>query len=189
MAGRRRRTAAESKTLILETAARRLRQHGLEGLNITGVADDAGLSHATLIHHFGSSEGMRDALSEKMTLDLIQDLVVAMDAKISPAELAGNVFEALSEGGHGKLLAWRAVEGYREHQDMGMVRDLFNQLLQTTQKVLDVETREDLQRIILLVATAAVGYGIAGDVLVDMLGMSKEAVDKFPGWVTAKIGS
>ena len=63
-------------------AARRLREHGLEGLNITGVAEEAGISHATLLHHFGSSGGMRDALAEKMTYDLIRDLLAAMDAKV-----------------------------------------------------------------------------------------------------------
>ncbi len=68
MSIRRRRTAEESKTIILEVAAKRLREHGLEGLNITGVAEEAGISHATLIHHFGSSGGMRDALADKMTL-------------------------------------------------------------------------------------------------------------------------
>ncbi|MEM9624245.1 MAG: TetR/AcrR family transcriptional regulator [Pseudomonadota bacterium] len=187
MAVRRRRTADESRSLILTTAAERLRIYGLEGLNITGVAEDAGISHATLIHHFGSSGGMRDALAQKMTLDLVQDLVVALDAKVSPSELARNVFAALSEGGHGKLLAWRAVEG-GSGQDFSVVREMFGKLLATTQKVLEVDTREDLQRIILLVATAAIGYGIAGDTLCDLLGMSEETVDGFPQWVTAQIG-
>ncbi len=188
MAGKRRRTADESRNLILETAGARLRKYGLEGLNITGVAEDAGLSHATLIHHFGSSGGMRDALAQKMTLDLVQDLLVALDAKVSPVELSRNVFNTLSEGGHGKLLAWRAVEGAREGHDLAAVRDLFTKLLSSTQKVLEVESREDLQRIILLVATAAVGFGIAGEVLVDLLGMSEETVNSFPGWLTTQVG-
>ena len=72
---RRRRTAEESRSLILEVAARRLREYGLDGLNITGVAEEAGISHATLIHHFGSSGGMREALVDKMTLDLMSDLL------------------------------------------------------------------------------------------------------------------
>ena len=161
MAGKRRRTTEESRLIVLETAARRLREHGLEGLNITGVAEEAGISHATLLHHFGSSADMRDALAEKMTRELIEDLVKAMDARVSPAELASNVFSALAEGGHAKLLAWRAVEGTQGEGNLAEVRALFDQLLNTTQKVLDVGTREDLQRVILVVATAAIGYGIA----------------------------
>ena len=80
MTGRRRRTADESRANILDVAAKRLHEYGLEGLNITGVAEEAGISHATLIHHFGSSGGMRDALADKMTADLIQDLMAAFDA-------------------------------------------------------------------------------------------------------------
>ena len=131
---------------------------------------------------------MREALAEKMTLELINDLVQAMHAKASPAELAGSVFSALAEGGHAMLLAWRAVEGAARPDDPEPVRQLFDRLLETTQQVLDVERREDLQRIILLVATAAIGYGIAGGVLTDMLGMSEETVQGFPGWVAQNIG-
>ena len=86
------------------------------------------------------------------------------------------------------MLAWRAVEGAGQPQDPEPVRQLFDRLLKTTQEVLDVERREDLQRIILLVATAAIGYGIAGGVLTDMLGMSEETVQGFPGWVAQNMG-
>ena len=188
MGGKRRRTAEEARAIILETAAARLREYGLDGLNITGVAEAAGMTHATLIHHFGSSGDMREALAEKMTNELISDLVKAMDSKVSPAELASDVFAALAEGGHAILLAWRAVEGDRAPEDHERVRALFDRLLATTQKVLEVERREDLQQIILLVATAAIGYGIAGPVLTDMLGMSEETVQGFPGWVAQHVG-
>ena len=60
---RKRRTAAEAREQVLQVAASRLQRYGLEGLNIVGVAEEVGISHATLIHHFGSSEGMRQALS------------------------------------------------------------------------------------------------------------------------------
>ena len=187
MAGRRRRTADESRSLILTAAAKRLRIYGLEGLNITGVAEDAGISHATLIHHFGSSGGMRDSLADKLTLELINDLVQAMDAKSSPAELANNVFTALAQGGHAKLLAWRAIEGADSSKDMSAVREVFDRLLATTQKVLDVDTKENLQQIVLLVATAAIGFGIAGEVLTDVLGMNGKTVEEFPAWVAKQI--
>ncbi len=188
MAGKRRRTAEESRSLILETAAQRLRKYGLEGLNITGVAEDAGISHATLIHHFGSSGEMRDALADKMTFDLIGDLVRAMESpNVSPTELTRNVFAALAEGGHAKLLAWRAIEQSGESRDLTVVRELFDRLLATTQKVVQADTRESLQHYILLIGTAAIGFGIAGEVLADLLGMSEDTVQEFPAWLTQHI--
>ena len=187
MSIRRRRTAEESKTIILEVAAKRLREHGLEGLNITGVAEEAGISHATLIHHFGSSGGMRDALADKMTLALIRDLVEALDAHVPPSELIQNVFDALASGGHAKLLAWRAVEGTGEPHDTSEVAELFKRLLRATHDVLDVETDGQARQIIYLVAIAAIGHGLAGEVLAQLLGMPGEELEHFPSWMNAKL--
>lgn len=187
MTVRRRRTAEEARTLILDTGAKRLREHGLEGLNITGVAEEAGISHATLIHHFGSSGGMRDALADKMTRDLVEDLVQAFDAQIPTGELTRRVFDALAEGGHAKLLAWRAVEGERSVADLAAVSDLFQTLMRTTQAALGLADEQEVQRIIYLVAIAAIGYGLAGSVLADALGMSPQDVDLFPEWMTEHI--
>ncbi len=187
LAVRRRRSADESKSIILDVAARRLREHGIEGLNITGVAEEAGISHATLIHHFGSSGGMRDALADKMTLALIRDLVEAIDARVPPSELIKNVFDALAAGGHAKLLAWRAVEGSGSSNDMSAVTELFDRLLQTTRQVLDVDTDSEVRQMIYLVAIAAIGHGLAGEVLASLLGMPEEELGGFPDWMNARL--
>lgn len=187
MAVRRRRSAEESRSIILEVAARRLREHGLEGLNITGVAEEAGLSHATLIHHFGSSGGMRDALADKMTLALIRDLVAALDAHVSPDKLIKNVFDALAAGGHAKLIAWRAVEESGEHSEVGAVTELFGRLLQTARQVMDVDTDAEIRQMIYLVAIAAIGHGLAGGVLASLLGMPEEEIAEFPNWMNSRL--
>ncbi len=181
---RKRRTAEESRNLILETAAQRLREKGLEGLNITGVAEDAGLSHATLIHHFGSSGEMREALADKMTADLVADLVAAMDAQQPPAELSTRVFTALAEGGHARLLAWRAVEGSGGVRDADAAKALFKQLLDRAQAALDIDTEAQMRMTIFFVAAAAIGYGLAGPMLAEVLDMSDAELRAVPEWVT-----
>lgn len=187
MSVRRRRTAEESRAHILEIGAKRLRDLGLDGLNITGVAEEAGISHATLIHHFGSSGGMRDALADKMTRSLIEDLVDALGANAPPAALIQNVFEALASGGHAKLLAWRAVEGSGNAQDPSQVAALFAKLLDTTRDVLEVEDEAQARRLVYLVAIAALGHGLAGGMLAGLLGMSDAEIEDFPDWVSAKL--
>lgn len=186
MTARKRRTADESRALILKTAARRLREYGLEGLNITGVAEEAGISHATLIHHFGSSGGMRDALTQKMTLDLIQDLTVAMDANVPPSQLVANVFDALSAGGHAKLLAWRAVEGAGD-QPGEQISEFFQRLLDASQASLGLSRVEDVRNMVMLVATSAIGVGLAGDTLAAVIGLSEEEMQAFPAWLNEHI--
>ncbi len=189
MTVRKRRTAEESRSLILEVAARRLRDYGMEGLNITGVADEAGISHATLIHHFGSTAGMREALAEKMTLDLISDLVSALGENVPPSELIGNVFDALAAGGHAKLIAWRAVDAGdgSAQRDLSDVASLFERLLATSAEVLQPDTQEELRRMIYFVAVAAIGHGLAGDTLSRMLGMNAEERDAFPAWLSKRL--
>ena len=189
---RKRRTAEESRNLILEVANRRLREHGLEGLNIKGIAEEAGISHATLLHHFGSSGGMREALVERMTHELVKDLVAAVDSQVPLPQLAGNVFSALAEGGHAKLIAWQAVEraqgeGGQSDRDMSGVAELFARLLDSSQAVMGLENREEVQRLTFLVAIAGIGYGLAGDVLADLVGMSEEDLKAFPQWMTERI--
>ena len=189
MSVRRRRTAEESRSLILEVAARRLREYGLEGLNITGVAEEAGIPHATLIHHFGSSGGMRDALVDKMTLDLMEDLVSALGEKVPPRELIGNVFDALAAGGHAKLIAWRAVDGETDpgNYDLDAVTEMFDRLVATSSEVLNPDTQETLRRHIYLVAIAAIGHGLAGGTLARALGMSAQEVETFPEWLNERL--
>ena len=185
MSGRRRRTAEESRSNILEVAAKRLREHGLEGLNITGVAEEAGISHATLIHHFGSSGGMRDALADKMTMDLIEDLVAELAAHVPTSELTQNVFRTLAEGGHAKLIAWRAVESAdQDDQDVTETQQAFGKLLANAQQAFDTENPAEVRNVVYLVALAAIGYGLSGNVLSRVLGMSDEELAQFPQWLT-----
>lgn len=192
MSQRRRRTAEESRAHILDVAASRLREFGLEGLNITGVSEEAGISHATLIHHFGSSAGMREALVNKMTSDLIQDLVEAIDARVPASQLTRNVFNKLAEGGHAKLVAWRAVEASdtsahdmnEQGRDPAETQALFRNLLTHVQDPLNANSGEEARRNIYLVAIAGIGYGLAGKALARLLDMPEEDLAAFPDWLT-----
>lgn len=184
---RRRRSAEESQTLILQVAAKRLAEHGLEGLNITGVAKEAGISHATLIHHFGSSGGMREALGDKMILDLVDDLVAAFEKDQSRTEMIRNVFHVLTAGGHAKLIAWRAVQGSSTTAETDAVAAGFKKLLSTMQSAVKTTDETDVRNLILLVGIAAVGYGLAGDVLSKLIGMDQDDLETFPAWMTNHI--
>ena len=63
-----RRSPEEARAMILAIAGKRLADHGIRGLNIKDIAQDAGINHGTLLHHFGSAEGMRTALLTNLTI-------------------------------------------------------------------------------------------------------------------------
>ena len=61
-ANRRRRNAAETRCAILEAAERRLLAGGPDAIRLQEIAADAGISHPAILHHFGSREGLVEAM-------------------------------------------------------------------------------------------------------------------------------
>ncbi|HVZ69230.1 MAG TPA: helix-turn-helix domain-containing protein, partial [Rhizomicrobium sp.] len=53
---RRRRSAVEAREEALASARKLLLRHGPEGVTLMAVADDLGMTHGNLIHHFGSAD-------------------------------------------------------------------------------------------------------------------------------------
>ena len=179
-----RRTPEEAKSLILRVASDRLSIHGLEGLNISGVARDAGMSHATVIHHFGSTGAMREALLEKMTHDLLSDVMVALNHHQEPARVLDQLFETLSHGGHGRLLAWLALDQQAFSPGSGS-KGLFTDILDRIAK--DSGDPVHAKQIIFLVAIAAMGKSICGDAIAGLIGMNETEAQQFPGWLAEHI--
>ena len=184
-----RRTSEESKSLILEAAARRLSQFGLEGLNISDVAKAAGMSHATVIHHFGSTAAMKQALLQQMTNALLSDIVAALKDDTSRDEILSRLFATLSQDGHGRLLAWLAL-GHQDRDVLPIKNDtseLFKSIIEVISDPEDTETDAKLQ--VFLVASAAMGLGICGGALSNLIGLSDKEYSEFPKWLARHLQS
>ena len=114
---RRRRTPDVARAEILDAAEQRLASEGPEGIRLKGIAGDVGLSHSTLLHHFGSRQGLVEALAERTMRGLARDLVEAIRARdpvaSAPATLQ-QVFRTLGDGGHARLLIWRVLTGWTQ---------------------------------------------------------------------------
>lgn len=191
---RRRRSPEEARLEILLAAEARLRDHGLDGLNVVDVAADSGMSHATVLHHFGNTAGMRRALVEHMTDRLLRDIIAALqrDPVPEPPEILRHLFAALSSGGHAKLLAWLSIGGDALSEDLEPsqhVQTLFARLVPELARRLPREwDRERVaKRMILLIATAAIGHGVAGARLPRLLAMDHAEADAFPEWLGTQI--
>lgn len=178
-----RRTPEQARALILQVAADRLDRLGLGGLNISGVAKDAGMSHGTVIHHFGSTSAMRQALLEQMTGELLGDVMTALDHREPPERILDRLFRTLSQGGHGKLLAWMAVEpqAFEAADQGGMFKSIIDAIAEKS------GDREHARHTVFLVALAAMGLSISGDNLATLLGLSQAEQSRFPGWLAAHL--
>jgi AcrR family transcriptional regulator len=193
-ATRRRRSAEEAKAVILDAAEVRLGRYGIEGLNIVDVAADAGMSHATLIHHFGNTNDMRRALVHHMTDRLLRDMISVLrsESSFDTRDLMRDLFAALSRGGHAKLLAWLAVgeAGLSSSAaPSAEVADLFSELIPVLAGRLRgaAASERTARQLVFLVATAAIGYGISGPALSSLLSMDSEDAVAFPEWLGEQI--
>ena len=186
---RSRRTPEEARRLVLGAAAARLAEHGLKGLNVVDVAKDAGMTHATVLHHFGSAEKMQRALVQEMTATLLQDLMIALDGKgdLDGGELCDLLFDALSRKGHGKLIAWASATDQRIAEEFRDARGaLFGELVQSLSTRLQM-SEATARRMVYLTATSALGAALTGAALARRRGMSREEAGAFPEWLSKQM--
>ena len=112
---RRRRTAEEAREAILDAAERRLAESGPAGIRLQEVAADVGVSHPTVLHHFGSREGLVQAVVAR-ALDSLHGRLLAAVGDAAKDEgrvvdMLEAVFRALAPV-HARALLWLALSGY-----------------------------------------------------------------------------
>lgn len=177
---RRRRTPEEARQEALVCARARLLAGGPDSVTLKAVADDLGMTHANLIHHFGSAEGLQSALMGSMVADLSNALDTAI-ARLrtdegAPLELVNAVFDAFAEGGAGKLAAWIVLKGDLSHLEP--VRDAVNGLVHAIQEKLGdpYDTSQSrLSSAVLFIALSAFGEALIGGPLRNMLKQDDDA--------------
>ncbi len=113
---RKRRTAEAARSAILDAAEQRLIASGPAGIRLQEVAADVGVSHPTVLHHFGSREALVAAVVERLVAalhaDVLEAIALAPAGEGNMAALLERVAAVLGERGHGRVLAWLALSGH-----------------------------------------------------------------------------
>ena len=173
-AKRRRRSPDEARREAVVSARALLLSGGPDAVTLSAVAGDIGVTHANLIHHFGSAAGLQAALMASM----MNDLAAALDTAVvrlrtdegAPLELVNAVFDAFAEGGAGKLAAWIVLKGDLSHLEP--VRDAVTGLVHAIQDKLgdpDGQAQTRISSAVLFIALSAFGEALIGPPLRDML--------------------
>jgi AcrR family transcriptional regulator len=171
---RRRRAPDEARREALVVARRLLIESGPTAITLKAVGDKIGVTHANLIHHFGSAAGLQSALMESM----VRDLADALDAAVNqlrsdagaPRALVDAVFDAFDRGGAGRLAAWIALSGDLQHLEP--VRAAVQDLVRAIDEKFSAEGEQTHNRItsaVLFIALCAFGDAVIGAPLRDML--------------------
>src|SRR5204863_251417 len=107
---RKRLSPEESREAALEAARDLLVEVGPQAVTLKAVAARIGRTHANLLHHFGSADGLRQALIVRMAdfiSGTIREAVLRQrDTDQEPAEIVGLAFDAFDTGGAGALASW-----------------------------------------------------------------------------------
>ena len=152
---RRKRSGADVREEGLAAARGLLLDRGPAAVTLANVGQAIGMSHANVLHHFGSAAGLQSALMESMVRDLTDALGNVVELmktdSAAPRAVADRVFDAFDKGGAGPLAAWIILSG-------------------------DVEHLEPVRAAVLMMAVTAFGDAVIGPHVRDMLDQPDDAM-------------
>ncbi|PHY19793.1 TetR/AcrR family transcriptional regulator [Caulobacter sp. BP25] len=168
-----RRSPEAARENILAAAEAILVEHGPQALKLADVAKAAGVVHANVIHHFGSIAGVETALMERMIRNLADKVITGFNTGgATPGFGAQALFEAFEAKGAARLAAWLELTG--ESRRLTVVRNVVDEIIQTRLAQDLGLDREKVVDFILLNIILAVGTGLFGPTLSDLLGRPPE---------------
>ena len=99
--------------MILEAAERRLLVGGPEAIRLQEIAANAGISHPAILHHFGSREGLVEAMVLRGIARLQAQFLEGWPSAKEP-DIEGvleRFYEVASRRGIARMLAWLILSG------------------------------------------------------------------------------
>jgi AcrR family transcriptional regulator len=176
---RRKRLGSEVREAGLAAARQLLLDGGPAAVTLAKIGKEIGMSHANVLHHFGSAAQLQAALMESM----VNDLTVALDDVVrllqsdaaAPRTITDMVFDAFAKGGAGPLSAWIILSGDVEHLEpvRAAVKSLVAAIAgQAMRDPSDVQIRSAVT----MMAIAAFGDALLGPYIRDMLDHQDDAM-------------
>lgn len=169
---RRRRVADVARANILDAAERVLIASGPQAVKLSSVARAAGVSNASVLHHFGTVDAVQTALMERMVRTLVGD-VLAIGGE-GPASVRTAVegvkalFDAFEARGAARLAAWLELTG--EGRRLTETRSALQDVLAAQMARYGEDAREAVEDFILACITMALAVGLFGPAVSDLLG-------------------
>ena len=143
------RSAEEDRTaraVIRDEALRLFAAHGPDAVTVRQIAAAAGVSPALVVHHFGSKEGLREAVDQHV-LGLFEALIGEMTAEGAPDLYDPAATGSLAEAIVRHLPPGSPVPGYLRRlllADGAAGRQLFRRLYQMSTALMDSLVRAGL---------------------------------------------
>jgi AcrR family transcriptional regulator len=184
-----RRRPEDARLLILDAAETRMTVDGPAGLRLQDVARAAGVSHPTILHHFGSREGLVRALNQRSLESLRNSVLARLDNAKSGDDSIKQTFAAYRDGVAQRLL-W-LIQSAAPETPGGL--KFFDEIVDALHAVRlkfaspgTVPDIEDTRAVIHLTTIAAFGDAVIGPRLRRGSGEKERAArDRFVSWFAA----
>ena len=163
---RRRLPPAASRDAALDAARALLVESGPQAVTLKAVAARIGRTHAILLHHFGSAEGLQTALIERMAgaiTGTIRDAALrARERGQEPREVVDLTFDAFGAGGAGALASWMILSGNENALDpiLTAIHHLVDELVESGDGNLPIH-QQTLQLVLMALGDALLGAPMA----------------------------
>lgn len=146
---------------------------GPQAVTLKAVAGRIGRTHANLLHHFGSADGLQKALIASMAQHVvggIRDAVLRSREVQDPAEVVDLTFDAFGKNGAGALASWMILSGNEDALDpiLTAIHDLVEELAEDHGG--DVPIREETLQLVLM----ALGDALLGGPMARALGLPRD---------------
>lgn len=180
-----RRRPEEAKALILDAAEASMKAGGPASLRLQDVARAAGVSHPTILHHFGSREGLVRALNLRSLEALTAGVIERMGEAKSGDDGIRRTFETYRDG-----LAQRTIWLLQSQEQMPGNASMFEDIVQSLHAIRQrhalpghVPDIEDTRSVVHLTTLAAFGDALIGTRLRSASGEGEEARrERFIQW-------
>ncbi|MDB5739765.1 MAG: transcriptional regulator, TetR family [Alphaproteobacteria bacterium] len=182
-----RRKPEEARALILDAAEKSMAEGGPAGIRLQDVARIAGVSHPTILHHFGS----RDGLVRALNLRTLEDFKAALLANMKATTTNGDDGIALSFAMYRNGLAQRMLWHLQANTEPEGRLDVFDSIvtaLHEMRKSFALPGHEpdlaDTRNVVHLVTVAAMGDALIGARLRNAGEKEREAGAAFEKWLS-----
>lgn len=162
---RRRLSPEDSRDAALDAARALLTENGPQAVTLKAVSARIGRTHANLLHHFGSAQGLQKALVARMATDItgiIREAVLRgrQAGDQDQRRVVDLIFDAFDGGGAGALASWMILSGNEDALDpiLTATHDLVDELAQGDDRPIHEET---LQLVLMALGDALLGAPMA----------------------------
>ena len=166
--------------MILDVTEKRLAAVGPSGIRLQEVAREAGVSHPTVLHHFGSREQLVKAVIARSLRTINARLVEAINQssgdEAALEAVLDNVGVALESSGNARVMMWLALEGHRidpAEAHLNDVVDAAHALRLSRRENKSKPTREDTARSIVLATLTLLATAVIGKPILENAGLAE----------------